>query len=172
MIAGFDFSKMSVGIADCWIRSVDGTLEHIGEYRNCFTNNLVERVLATLLQTSDDQISATAYPKKMLFCTGAFPSTPWDIAIPSGEIEGDDDFTSLSSITSGSSACYGMKTAEWTNSTGSTVTITYLATAYINSIAKDNLYTMTNIEDRDVLNTQTFVVNYTWQFGFDISPEV
>ena len=164
-----------VGIADCWVRDADGTMEHHGRFENCFTNNCLGRLLRTLLQVTGggDDISGTDFPKKMLFCSGACHDTPWDSDIPGiGDIEGSADFTTLADITVGSANCYGTKTAQWTNTTGATVIVSYLAAAYAVAVGKDNLYNMTDITDRDILDTQTFIVNYTWKFNFDNNEEV
>lgn len=166
------------GTFECFLRDPDGAERHVGTYENLFTNNAKERALRTLLQTtSGDKLSATAYPAKLAFCTGTFPLTPQsdDIDADGGGIADDPNgyvsFNTLANITSSSSSCSGTKSATWTNSSGGSITVTFLACVYSNSKVASNVYNMANIEDTDVLNGQSFVVNYNWQFNFDTSEE-
>ena len=158
---------------ECWL-SGPGIVgrKFVGVYENCYTNNMLQRTLRTLLNTTTStKLDSTHYAKKMAFCGDAFPTSPWSSAI-SGVLTDDNgyvDFNTLADIASSSVSCYGTKTAAWTNSSLATQTVKYLATVYDEDTAASNVYSMSNIDDTPVLIGQTFTVNYVWTFDFDTS---
>lgn len=156
------------GIADCWLLSVDGTRRHVGIFKNCFTNNFLERTLRTVLQVSGggDKLGAGSGESivRLLYCSGDIPVTCWNADV--ANIEGNGTFAGLSDISTASSYCYATDTAAWTNA-GSDITITYLATSYANAVGKDGIYNVIDITDTLVQSTQTFTVNYTWRLYYD-----
>lgn len=154
------------------VKDKDGVVLRTREYENLWTNQCRNRILNTLLQVTGggDMLNATGYIKKLAFCEGAYPSSPR--TDPLGGSPHYETLSTLAAITSGSGSCYGTKTASYTNSSGSTVTITYLAGVYADSVAYTNVFTIVDIDDEDVEDGQTMTVNYTWQVNYSSSQEI
>lgn len=161
-----------IGRLEVSVVDAEGKVLRTREYHNLWTDQCRERILRTLLQVTGggNMLNATSYCAKLAFCTGALPTNPRSDDL--GTVQDYENFNTLADITSGTSSCYGTKTASWLNGTGSTVTITYLAAVYTNAVAASNVYTIVDIEDEDVENGQTITVNYTWQVNFGTSQEV
>jgi hypothetical protein len=150
----------------CYLSSGEnGKKVLVGVYHNVYTNQGIEAELRTLLQTtSGTKITSGHYPKKLAYCTGSFPSDPLTDDI--GTVQSYEDFSALSDVSSTSNAVSGTRSAEWTNSTGEPVTVTYLATTFGSSVTASQVFNMVNIEDTSVGDTQSFTVNWEWEYEF------
>lgn len=153
------------GVAEVWLTRTDGTRQFVGRFHNVVTNQARERLLRTLFQTtSGDKVSATAYMKKVAFCSDALPSEPEHDAI-SG-VEGYEDVSTISDVSSTASSTSGTITASWTNSGMSAVTIKYVALCYAASTAATNVYAVLGIDETTVGIGDTLDVTYICQFNF------
>lgn len=171
-------AKMEMrGFFECFLKDSDGRSRFVGKFENLYTNNAKEMMLRTLLQTTGGgtKLSATAYPAKLAYCTGDYPSSPEsdDIDADGGAVadtpNGYISFATLSALTVTAASCSGTKSATWTNAFGSGITVSFLACVYTTSTVASNIYNMASITDTLVGNGQSFVVNYSWQFNFDIA---
>ena len=145
-----------------------GGLLRCEKFTNTYTKAARNAQLRSLLQTTaTPHLGSTHYAKLLAFCTSDYPGTPADSDL--GTVQAYESLSVLSDITIESSKCTGTRQATFSNTTGGLVTIKYIATTYGSNVAKNQVFQMANIGLYGVPNGGGLVIDYVWEFQYDIS---
>lgn len=148
---------------------VDGKVLSVQDLHNTYTYSFVKRVLATLVQaTAEDHLDATGWAKNVAISTGVYPTTPQDSDI--ANVVTYQELSTIADIIETAAKFSAPRSVSWKNTTGVPVIVTYLALTYGSSVAKDQVFSLVELDTSETVNDgQTLVINYDCEVTKDTS---
>ena len=176
-----DFIKGLGGKVRFYKTLTTGEKVFCGEFYNDITKAAKDAILSAMAQSGDTtKLGATFYSQKIAFCSGAAPTDPIRDALDAdgGAVESYEALEEAGPEISTNSAGVSVTlTATYTNSSGSTVRVSFVAMVYADSTAASNALGVVVLTNPpylpiDVADGETLTAEYLvgYQYGTHSSP--